>query len=100
MNVSGKSKNFISSILKTFKVKFLLNTLPLISPHFEKVASVHATGNAKAIADEDVKDPAVPPAFSKVGQEMGKGDFSYLPGDRDSPAEAVVSHEKGLHRPA
>ena len=78
----------------------VLDALPIVGAHLELLADVHAQPDAEAVADEHVQDERVPPAFDEVRQQMSERDLGDLPGDADCPADAVVSNENGLHRPA
>lgn len=78
----------------------VLDALPLVGAHLQLFADVHAQPDAETVADEHVQNERVPPALDEVRQQMCERDLGDLPGDADRPADAVVSNEHGLHRPA
>ena len=54
---------------------FLLETRPVILSDFQLLADVQPNGNSKSIANENVKNPDVPPAFIEIDQQMRKGNL-------------------------
>lgn len=50
--------------------KVILNTGPVVGPHLQKAADSHAEPDASSITQQNVQNHLVPPALSKVRQQM------------------------------
>ena len=61
------------------------NACPLIFPKFEISTKPKANLDSQTVAEEDVKNPLIPPALSKVGYHVYQDEFNELPGDREDP---------------
>lgn len=50
--------------------KVILNTGPVVGPHLQKAADSHAEPDTASITQQNVQNHLVPPALSKVRQQM------------------------------
>lgn len=61
--------------------RVLVDTLPVILLDFEVLAELVAEINTESVADENIKDPLIPPALSEVGKHVDEEHLKNLPGD-------------------
>lgn len=65
----------------------------MIGPHLQETTNYHAQPDATPVTKQDVQNDLIPPAFSKIRQKVHEEELSELPGDANSPAQAVAADQ-------
>lgn len=72
------------------------NASPFVLSHFENFANFQTAPDAKTVAQHNVQNQSIPPAFDKIRQQMCESDFGYFPHYWYGPQDAHVSDQNRL----
>lgn len=78
----------------------LAEPLPVVLGGHKVTKGEHARHHADEVAHRHVQNPAIPPAFVKVGQHVGKGELHELKANGERPQHGVIAHDERLAPPA
>ena len=74
----------------------LVKASPVVGLHAEVSEGVHSEDGSTTIADDDVKDPMIPPALGEVRKLMFETVLQELKDDGDDGRQPPVSEYQGL----
>ena len=75
----------------------VLNTGPVVGPHLQKATNSHAKPDAPSITQQNIQNHLVPPALSKVRQQMHEEELRRQENRMESESTSYLEALKCLH---